>query len=327
MPQQDASAGSGGQMEDGRTEDGQTEDGRILGVHHTRPGFVLPSGACDCHTHVFGPPDAYPWAADRDYTPGPAGVEDLLALQHRLRLDRVVIVHPSPYGTDNRRTLDALRRLGPARARGVAVIDPAMTDADLRDMHEAGVRGARIVLEAKGRHDPAVAGPMLRTVTERIAPLGWHLQTYTRLPVIEALRDQLSALPVPLVFDHFARADVATGPAQPGFAALLSLVGVGKAWVKLSAPHRISKRPDLATDLADVAPVARVLIAANPERMLWGSDWPHTGGGRGPRNPAVTEPFNPIDDGQVLDRLAEWAGDDATLHRILVGNPGHLYRF
>ena len=139
------------------------------------------------------------------------------------------------------------------RARGVAVIDPAMGDAELRHMHLAGVRGARVVLETKGRHDPAGAGPMLRAVAERVAPLGWHVQTYTRLPIIHALRGQLETLPVPAVIDHVGRAEATAGIEQSGFDTLLSLVGSGKAYVKLSAPHRISKRPDLD----DVGPIAR----------------------------------------------------------------------
>ncbi|CAO3436434.1 amidohydrolase family protein [Azospirillum doebereinerae] len=300
-------------------------EGGVLGVHHSRPGFAVPAGACDCHTHVFGPPDRYPWAGERDYTPGAAGVADLLALQRRLGLERVVIVHPSPYGTDNRRTLDALAELGPARSRGVAVIDPAIDDADLRRLHDAGVRGARVVLESGGRHDPAVAGPMLLETARRVAPFGWHLQTYTRLPVILALQEMLESLPVPLVIDHFGRADAAAGVSQPGFEALLSLVRGGKAYVKLSAPHRVSTQPDLG----DVAPIARALIAANPERTLWGSDWPHTGGGggRAQRSRDAIEPFTPIDDGAVLHRLAQWAGNDAVLRRILVDNPARLYGF
>ena len=307
-------------IDDPRSSDATTG---VLGVVHSRPRSALPAGACDCHTHIFGPAHGYPWAEGRDYTPGDAGVADLLALQRGLGLERVVIVHPSPYGTDNRRTLDALAELGPACARGVAVIDPGSDDAALQRLHDAGVRGARVVLESGGRRDPTVAGPLLIETAKRVAPLGWHLQTYTRLPVILALSDLLMSLPVPLVIDHFGRVDAAAGLSQPGFDTLLSLVASGNAYVKLSAPHRISKRPDLD----DVAPIARALIAANPDHVLWGSDWPHTGGGRGQRNRNAIEPFTAIDDGAVLDRLANWAGDATTLTRILVDNPARLYGF
>jgi predicted TIM-barrel fold metal-dependent hydrolase len=301
-----------------------TSDQSVLGVTHSRPGFAVPPGACDCHTHVFGPAEAFPFDAGRLYTPGPALVEDLLVHQHALGLSRVVIVQPSPYGTDNACTVDALRRLGPALARGVAVIGPGTTDAELREMHEAGVRGVRVNLETSGCTDPGFAAEALSWAAARVAPLGWHVQTYAALAVIAALRAQILALPVPLVIDHFGRPSAAAGVEQPGFSALLELVRSGKAYVKLSAPHRISARPGHA----DAVPIARTLIAANPERMLWGSDWPHPGGRPGqPRRPDAIEPFRPEDDGAALDRLAHWAGDEATLARILAHNPARLYGF
>jgi predicted TIM-barrel fold metal-dependent hydrolase len=291
-------------------------------IQLSKPNFTVPAGACDCHVHIFGPTSSYPWDAERDYTPGDASTAELVALQRGLGLDRAVIVHPSPYGPDNRRTIDAIQELGMERARGVAVIDPAIDDADLQRLSDAGICGARVLLETKGLHDPALAAPLLRETARRIKPFGWHLQTYTRLPVIAALLDLLADLPVPLVIDHFGRADAAAGVTQPGFDALLSLVRSGKAYVKLSAPHRLSKD----SSLQDVAPIARALIGANPERMLWGTDWPHTGGRAGGGEHEI-EPFNQVDDGAVLNRLAEWAGDDAMLRQILVGNPARLYGF
>ncbi|GGF39741.1 hydrolase [Aliidongia dinghuensis] len=296
----------------------------VLGVRHGAPAFEVPAGATDTHVHVFGPAEHFPFAADRSYTPGAAAVADLERLQALLRLDRVVLVQPSPYGTDNRCLLAALSELG-ARARAVAVVDPIASDEELQHLRAAGVRGVRLNLESAGQHDPAVALDGVRRLAARIAPLGWHLQTYTTLPVIAALEAELSTLPVPLVIDHFGRATAARGIEQPGFAALLALVGAGRAYVKLSAPCRISA----ASDYADVADIAQALIRANPDRMLWATDWPHTARRRNPNALlAAIEPFEPEDDGRALNRLNEWtAGDRDLMHRILVRNPARLYGF
>jgi predicted TIM-barrel fold metal-dependent hydrolase len=289
---------------------------RILGVEHTKVAFDVPKGACDCHTHVFGPASRFPWTPDRAYTPPDASIEDLEAL------DRVVVVHPSPYGTDNACSLDAIRKMGD-RARGVAVIDPSISDAELRKLHDGGMRGARINLETAGVRDPAVARARLEAAASRVAPLGWHVQTFTSLPVIAALHEAILALPTTLVVDHFGRPEAAKGVGQPGFDQLLALVRRGKAYVKLSGSYRASAR----ADRADVVPFARALIEANPERMLWGTDWPHPGGGRRGVSPEDIEPFHEEDDGAALNRLAEWAGDAAMLRRILVENPARLYGF
>ena len=292
----------------------------VLGVTHAAPRFEVPAGACDCHVHVFGPAARYPFDPGRAYTPGDASVEELLALHDVLGLERVVIVHPSPYGTDNRCTVDASRRLG-ERARAVAVVDPGLGTEELREMHAAGVRGVRVNLETAGQHDPAAAGALLEAAAHQVAPLGWHVQTYTNMAVIGALHEALMRLPVPLVVDHFGRARAEAGTGQAGFPELLALVRAGRAYVKISAPHRISDRPDCA----DAGPLARALFEANPERVVWGSDWPHPGGAR--RDIAAIEPFNPIDDGAALNRLAEWFPDAEARRLILVENPARLYGF
>jgi predicted TIM-barrel fold metal-dependent hydrolase len=293
-------------------------------VERTPPSFDVPSGACDCHTHVFGPPDEFPFAPDRIYTPGEASVEELLTLQRDLHLQRVVIVQPSVYGTDNSCTVDAMRRLGD-RARGVAVIDDDIPDDALRALHRAGIRGVRVNLATSGQHDPAVARRRLAAAASRVAPLGWHVQTYTLLPVIAALRDDMAALPVPLVIDHFGGARAEEGPSQAGFDALLALVRSGKAYVKLSAPYRVSRREDYA----DAASLARKLIEANPDRCVWGSDWPHPGGGerRHDQRPGGIEEFWPVDDGRAFNLLADWAPDPGLRRKILVENPARLYGF
>lgn len=293
-------------------------------LRRTPPAFPVPRGACDCHTHVFGPPAQFPFAAERTYTPGEASLEELLALQADLHLDRVVIVHPSVYGTDNACTVDALHRLE-GRGRGVAVIADDITAAELDALHRAGVRGIRLNLATAGVHDPEIARRRLAAAAARVAPLNWHVQIYTTLTMVAALQIELAAVPVPLVIDHFGGADAAAGPTQPGFAALLALVSAGKTYVKLSAPYRSSsQRPDYG----DVAALAAALIAANPERMLWGSDWPHPGGGH-KRGQSIEEiePFFPEDDGKTLNLLADWAPDPALRRRILVDNPARLYDF
>lgn len=291
----------------------------ILGVTHTAPSFAVPRGACDCHVHVFGPDEKFPLSPKRTYRPAPAAIEELEALHKALHIERVVVVHPSPFGADNAVSLDAVRKLG-SRARGVAVIDEATSETALDEMHAIGVRGVRVNLESVGENDPAAAGQQLQYAASRVVRLGWHVQTFTNLGVIKALHDVIAKLPVTLVVDHFGRAKAALGVTQPGFAELLALVKSGKAYVKISAPYRVSQAPDYA----DAAPLARALIAANPERIVWGSDWPHPAGAR--RDPNVVEPFRPEDDGAALNRLAQWA-KPAELQKILVDNPARLYGF
>ncbi len=292
----------------------------ILGIEPTPPSFEVPRGACDCHTHVFGPIEKFPFSSKRLYTPGDASIGDLEALLRALHIDRVVVVHSSPYGADNSCTVDAVRRMG-NRARGVAVIDETTSTRELADMHAAGIRGVRVNLESYGESDPAVAAHHLRQAAVRVEPLGWHVQTYTNLAILAALHDTILALPTTLVVDHFGRPQAALGTAQPGFERLLALLRSGRVYVKISAPYRISRDPHYA----DVAPIARAMIDANPDRIVWGSDWPHPGAAK--RDPAVIEPFRPEDNGEALNRLAGWAKNRTKLQKILVDNPARLYQF
>lgn len=289
----------------------------------TAPAFEIPAGACDCHVHVFPDPARFPFFAGRSYTPPVATAADLLQLQRALKLDRVVIVQPSVYGTDNRATLDGMRELGPQRARGVAVIDASTTPAQLEELHQAGIRGVRVNLETAGVVDPAASGQKLKAAVEQVRARGWHVQTYTRLSIIEALKDQLMQMPVPLVVDHFGGARGELGVAQPGFAALLDLVKAGRAYVKISGAYRSSRA---APDFADVTPLAQALIAANPDRIVWGTDWPHPNTSLQKPATEISEPV-PIDDGLLLNQLAKWAPDAATRRKILVENPARLYGF
>jgi predicted TIM-barrel fold metal-dependent hydrolase len=293
----------------------------VLGVAHTPPSFDVPPNACDCHTHIFGPAASYPFSSKRLYTPGDASIEDLTALHKELHIGRVVIVHPSPYGADNACTVDAVRRLGPARARGVAVIDDKTSDHELSDMHAAGIRGVRVNLESYGENDPAVAGRHLQNAAARAASFGWHVQTFTNLGVLSALHDTILTLPTTLVVDHFGRPKAELDVKQEGLDALLTLLKSGKAYVKISAAYRISQIPGYP----DAAAITRAMMDANIDRVVWGTDWPHPGATR--RDPAAIEPFRPEDDGAALNRLAGWTRDTTELQKILVDNPATLYQF
>jgi predicted TIM-barrel fold metal-dependent hydrolase len=280
--------------------------------------------ACDCHAHVFGPYDRFPLAADRPYTPPEASLPDLRAIHAALGIERVVIVAASPYGTDNAGLVDAVRRLGDA-GRGVVALDPN-ADIDLDTLHRAGVRGVRINLASVGASDPRAAEEALRATADRVAPHGWHVDLHAGLDVIAALADTIAGSPAPTAIDHFGLADPAAGPDQDGFAVLRDLAAAGHAYVKLSAPERLTGDPDAD----DVATLARALLEAAPERMLWASDWPHTGGGPhggGARDRESVEPFREIDDARTLARFREWTASDDEARRVLVDNPARLYGF
>jgi predicted TIM-barrel fold metal-dependent hydrolase len=291
----------------------------------TAPDFEVPKGACDCHVHVFLDPAKFPFASTRVYTPPTASADELLTLHNHLRMERVVIVQPSVYGTDNSATVDGMRQLGPARARGVAVIDEKATGAQLDELHRAGIRGIRLNLETGGVTDPAASAQRLKNAVEQLKGRDWHIQIYTRLSVIEGIKDELRKLPMPVVFDHFAGARASEGVGQPGFATVLDLVKSGKAYVKISGAYRSSEK---APDFGDAAPFAKALIAANPDRIVWGTDWPHPDSARVPGR-ATTDiaPPHPIDDGLLLNQLPLWAPDAETRRKILVENPGRLYQF
>jgi predicted TIM-barrel fold metal-dependent hydrolase len=300
--------------------------GSATAAGRTAIDFDVPRGACDCHVHVFGDPAKFPFAEKRIYTPPQASVEQLLELQRDLRLERVVVVQPSVYGADNACTIDAVRQMG-ARARGVAVIDKTTSRQALEEMAAAGVRGVRLNLETNtaGRFDPAEAKAVLDATAEQIRGLNWHVQIYTRTSVIAALKDHLARMPFPVVVDHFGRGNPAQGPSQPDFAALIGLVQSGAVYVKISGAYRVSEK---APDFADVTPLAQALVAANPDRIVWGSDWPHPNSdfGRGKPLTEISPPFA-IDDGLLLNQLPKWVPDPAVRKKILVDNPARLYGF
>jgi predicted TIM-barrel fold metal-dependent hydrolase len=289
----------------------------------TAVNFEVPAGACDCHTHIFGDPQHFPFSPSRVYTPESASIEEMRALHKTLHTSRVVIVHPSVYGTDNSCSLDAVKQLG-GSARAIAVIDDQTSESALDEMDRAGVRGIRINLESLGQVDPALARQRFQTAIARIkARSKWHVEVYTRLSVIEGLREQVMAAAVPVVFDHFGGAKGSLGIEQPGFDTLLKLVQAGKAYVKVSAAYRSST---LGSDYSDVAPLAKELIAANPQRVLWGTDWPHPSQVPG-RKATEISPLLQIDDGRIFNQLPLWAPDPSQRKTILVENPQKLYDF
>jgi predicted TIM-barrel fold metal-dependent hydrolase len=290
----------------------------------TPVNFEIPAGACDCHTHIHGDPERFPFFAGRVYTPELASPEEMSALHKALHMERVVIVTPSVYGTNNAATLFGMKARG-ATARGVAVIDDKTPETDLDAMHQAGIRGIRLNLATGGVNDPAVGRPRFQAAVDRVKARGWHIQLFTSLSMVSAIKDLVTASPVPVVFDHFGGAQAALGLEQPGFSDLVDLVHSGKAYVKISGAYRASK---LAPDYPDAAPLARALIAANSDRIVWGTDWPHpdsvTPAGK---QPTDVTPLLQIDDGRLLNQLPVWAPEAAMRKKILVDNPVRLYGF
>jgi predicted TIM-barrel fold metal-dependent hydrolase len=290
----------------------------------TPVNFDVPAHATDCHTHIHGDPAKFPFFAGRVYTPEPASPEEMSALHKALHIERVVIVTPSVYGPDNSATLFGIKARGPT-ARGVAVIDDKTPDADIDAMNAAGFRGIRLNLATGGTSDPNVGRQRVQAAIERMKARGWHVQMFTSLAMISAIKDQVAASPVPVVFDHFGGAVAELGPAQPGFADLLELVRSGHAYVKISGAYRASK---LAPDYPDAVPLAKALIAANPDRIIWGSDWPHPNSTALPgKTAADVTPLFQIDDGRLFNQLPVWAPDAAIRQKILVDNPARLYGF
>ncbi len=274
------------------------------------PVTPLPAGACDAHLHVY---DAhFPAVPGARLTPPDASVADYRLLQRRTGLSRAVCVTPSTYGTDNRPMLQALHAFG-AEARGVGVIDGTESDSELARLNAQGVRGVRLNLSlGVGTH-----ADMLMPIAQRIAPLGWHLQLLMPADLLHAQADVLSALPVPLVFDHFARLSPADAGRHPAHAVVLQLLRGGRAWIKLSGGYLVS--PEHSTEDPALDALARSFLEAAPDRVVWGSDWPHATASAG---------LQPMpDDARQLDRLAQWTGGGHLFAQVLVRNPAALYGF
>jgi len=273
------------------------------------PRANVPVDACDCHIHIYD--DRF-----QIFTPGRqiharARADDYRLLQQRIRTSRAIIVTPTPYRTDNRVTLDAIARLGPANSRGVAVIHPDVTDAELENMAMGGIRGIRFTL-----WEPATAVTnidMIDPLSQRVNELGWHVQIHMRADQIADAGDLLQRLPSPVVFDHMGRLPHPGAVNHPAFKIISRMIDKGRTWVKLSGPYLDTKVGE--PTYADVSEIAKAYIKAGPERLIWGSDWPHP-----------TEKQKP-NDALLIDLLAAWTSDEEIFKRILVENPVALYGF
>ncbi|MBZ9603138.1 amidohydrolase family protein [Phyllobacterium chamaecytisi] len=281
--------------------------------------LALPEGSCDCHVHVFGPRATFPLDKLAPYAPGLASFEDLAARQTRIGHDRVIVVQPSVYGSDNRCTIDALRRFQGA-ARGVIVVTPQVTQTELDAFNDAGCRGVRLNLAAAGGISLADARDQLKRTADQVAGLGWALQIFANLTVIAALAATIDELPVNVILDHFGLANAAKGIEQPLFSELLDLVAKG-TYVKVAAPYLVSNE----TNFTDVRVLVHAFLQANPNRVIWGSNWPHAVGGTGQQDSGDVAPFRDIDDGASLQQFADWIDDRKLLRLVLVDNPERLF--
>jgi len=285
-------------------------------LHEGRPDFKSPPGGCDAHFHVFGPAGRYPYnQADLRYAPPLAPVEDFLAIAKKLGTERFVFVQPSAYGRDNRCMLDAMRELG-TNCRGIVDIDENAPDAELERLHALGVRGVRINVPPVKPREAGFAAkllPRIERLTGRCAEIGWQLDFLTPGWLTSELMPTFGKLSLDFTIAHFGMFFAKDGVKQPGFQALLGLLRSGErhCWVKLTGVYRVS----VAKGFADAAPMARALIEAAPDRLSWGSDYPHL---------SFAEEVGSI---ELWNLLGKWAPDPATRRRILVDNPQVLFKF
>lgn len=281
-----------------------------------------PPGTTDCHTHVAGPRERYAMVSPRAFTPMPAPPQAMRAMMDRVGIDRIVLVQFSVYGTDNTCMLDGLDALGDC-ARGVATPPAGMAGSDLDAMHARGVRGIRVNLNTTGLNDPDLARERLATAVGQCERNGWHIQLFTTPAVISALSADLTGLPVPVVFDHFALLPpVERGGEAEGI--VRSLLAAGKGWVKVSGTYRLSAPQAREA----IRTLARDLYHTNPDRIVWGSDWPHSPRHAGVAQPDPAElPYRDIDPADMLDTIRQWFDAPGEWRRILVDNPAALYGF
>ena len=271
------------------------------------PHFKLPAGACDAHNHVFGPAAKFPYAAGRRYTPEDAPKEALAALHAHLGIERTVIVQASCHGSDNRAMLDAIAA-NPARSRGIAIVDENVSDKDFAALDRGGIRGVRFnfVRHLGGAPDPAA----FRHIIARVKPLGWHIVLHLDGSDIIPNGDLMRQLPLPFVIDHMGRVDSAAGTGQPAFRALLELAKLEHCWIKVCGAERISPPP-----YAAAVPFARALVEASPDRVLWGTDFPH---------PNLD---HAVDEADLVDLIPRVAITATAQRKLLVDNPARLYGF
>lgn len=289
-----------------------TMDANWLPFHPapSKPGFVLPPGAVDAHCHVFGPGDEFPYAPERKYTPCDAGKEKLWALRDHLGFTRNVIVQATCHGADNRAVVDALRASN-GRAKGIATVRRTVTDAELADLNGAGVKGVRFNF-VKRLVDTTPPDELLE-IAHRIAPLGWHVVIYFEAADLPDLYDFITRLPTKVVIDHMGRPDVSKPVDGPEFGLFVKLMRENpQIWSKVTCPERLSQSGP--PEYADVVPFARHLVETFPDRVLWGTDWPHP-------NLKSSMP----DDGGLVDFIPKIAPTADLQHKLLVSNPQRLY--
>jgi predicted TIM-barrel fold metal-dependent hydrolase len=279
------------------------------------PSFRPPALACDAHFHVFGPAEHYPYASALRYQPPFAPLDAYMALARHIGFERFVFVQPSAYGLDNSCMLDAMRQVGTGRCRGIVDLDETtISRTTLKEWNRLGVRGVRVNVSPIQPPTPGLAASMrlrIKTLGALMADWGWHLDFLTPGWLIRELLPDLRALPADFTVAHLGLFPAKDGPEQPGFQEFLGLVREGHCWVKLTGIYRMSTAPDFA----DVAPMARALIATRPDRIIWGSDYPHL---------SFHDKVGSI---QLFNLLGEWAPDDETRRRILVDNPRALFGF
>jgi predicted TIM-barrel fold metal-dependent hydrolase len=277
------------------------------GEPRRRPDFILADNTCDAHCHVFGPGAVFPYAPTRSYTPEDAPKEALAALHDRLGVDRAVIVQASCHGTDNRAMLDAIA-WQPEHYRGVAIVDDSFDDRAYQRLDDGGVRGVRFnfVRHLGGAPDMGV----FNRVIDRIKGRGWHVVLHLDAADIEPLSDMIGSLPVPFVIDHMGRVETSLGTEQPAFRTLLDLVKRENCWIKVCGSERISRFPFDAA-----VPFARALVEASPDRVLWGTDFPH---------PNLKQP---VDEADLVDLVQRFAEGEEVRRKLLVDNPARLYGF
>ena len=284
-------------------------------------GFEVPDGATDCHMHIFGDPAEYPPAAWRAYDPTPASLATYNAEAARMGFSRVVFVQPSAYGTDNSCMKDALRAR-PKDSRGIAVIDAATKDAELKALAKLGVRGVRLNLVSNGIPDVAAATAQLRETAARVGKLGWHIQIFALPALLAGIAPAIADLGVDVVIDHMGAGDGRLAASRPGFDEVLALLRAGRVWVKVSGANRVSRA---GGGFEDAVAVIRALVEANPARAVWGTDWPHIGPHKAGAPERVV--YMPHDNLALLRLLGMAVPDAAVLRGVLVDNPAKLYGF
>lgn len=277
------------------------------------PTFKMPALACDTHAHVMGPSSRYDYSPARVYTPPDCLPQQYRHLLDTLGVERAVLIQPSVYGTDNAAMLDAMKA-DPKRLRGVAVVDPSISDRELKALDAAGIRGLRVnIVDVKDRKPGTLPLDVLRPLAARIKPMGWHIEFLMHANEFPDLDKTFADFPVPVVLGHLGYMKGCPGTDNPGFQALLRLMQAGKAWVKLTGPYRISNH-DLPH--ADTIPYAHALIKANPAQVIWGTDWPH-----------VMHKGRIPNDGELTNLLLDWVPDEQQREQVLVANPARLYGF